>query len=254
MYCRSITGLEVTNTDLTESGQVDLTEPDDSVLPEQQPWTLTDGTEFEAEFINVFGDKAAFKTAKKIQKVPLDQFSKASMTRIELLKPPELAFTFVNNKDQKLFPAGIRHQTQRPPEHRCHYGIKIKQTSMGIYKHPLQFELFVLGHERLGDKFILLDRLEGSFALTKKNKRQVEFRSEREVVLQNYAVQNDIRGEKYYGYLVVVTDRRGETVGVGSSNDWIFENLENLRLRQVNSFMDKTCTRTFPTRPKARSY
>jgi len=61
-------------------------------------------------------------------------------------------------------------------------------------------------------------------------------------------------GEEYSGFLIIVTDARGEMISVKSSNNWLVENLENLKKLSVGNFMDKTCTRTFPSRPKSTIY
>jgi len=35
-----------------------------------------------------------------------------------------------------------------------------------------------------------------------------------------------------------------------TSNQWLADNLENLKNLKVGNYMDKDCKRTFPTRPK----
>ena len=221
------------------------------VVPaELQLWTLEDGTTFEAELVSVFSSEAAFKNARgKVRKVPLDRFSEDARTRIELESPPRLSFEFMKGRDGTVFPQGISELTQRPPEVRCHYGMRIKQASSGNYNHELYLELFVVGRERLGDKYILLDHQNTAFFMTRESKKEFEFRSEREVVLRNFMVAGSVRGEKYHGYLAVVKDARGEIVAVDASHDWLNENIENLRKRYVGNYMDDTCTRVFPTRP-----
>ncbi|VGO18835.1 hypothetical protein [Pontiella sulfatireligans] len=221
----------------------------------QHAWQLNDGETFESEFVKVLGREALFRGADgRNVKVPLDQFSPESRRLIELEKPPELEFSFVNISDKKIFPAGINEKTQRPAEMRCLYGVKIKQRSAGKYNYELKLELFVIGQERLGDKYILLDSNEADFLLPEENGRRFEFRSDREVVLQNYTDNDDIRGEKYYGFLAIVTDERGEEVGMRASHDWLYENIGNLRNLSINNYMDDACLRTFPTRPKSTRY
>jgi hypothetical protein len=217
-------------------------------------WNLKDGTTFEAELVTVMSDKAVFKTVKrKVVKLPLDQFSDESLLRIELEMPPKLDIEFINSRSKVNFPAGASDAATRPPEVRAHYGVRIKQTNVGNYDHELNVELFAIGIERLGDKYILLDRQSTPFTLTAENKKTFEFRSERGVVLRNFLAgagqSKTPRGERYYGYLAVVKDVRGETIAVGASHDWLFENIENLSKRTVGNYMDETCARVFPTRP-----
>ncbi|MDF7807982.1 hypothetical protein P4E94_11075 [Pontiellaceae bacterium B12219] len=221
-----------------------------SVCAQQQTWTLADGTSFEGEVVKIFSKDVAFKNAKgTIKKIPLDRFSQESLTRIELEHPPTLSFNLIKDLEKVNFPSGIRDDTQRPAERRGYYGVRIKQTSAGAYNHELFLELYIIGSERYGDKLILLDRQEASFFLTEENNREFEFRSEHKVVLQNYLIFNDPRGEDYFGYLVVVKDSRGETIAYDTSHNFLFENIDNLRERYIWNFMDKNCVRVFPTRP-----
>jgi hypothetical protein len=219
------------------------------VSAEPQTWTLADGTTFEAEFLTVFSSKATFKNLQgKVQKISMDRLSEASRIRIELATPPALDLDIIKVRDNKIFPMGMNAATQRPSEQRCHYGIRIKQTSSNAYKHELFLELFVMGSElKQGRKFILLDQKTTSFFLTEENKRVLELRGDREVVLRNYNY-----GEKYYGYIAIVKDTRGEIVAMRATHDWLFECRENLRERYVGNFIDKTGIRVFPTRPPFR--
>lgn len=220
------------------------------VRAEPQVWTLVDGTDFEAELVSVYPTVAVFKTDRgKILKIPLERFSKEERTHIELEKPPKLSIDLIKDRNSMTFVAGMASHTTRPPEVHCHYGIRIKQTSPGNYNHELQVEYFVIGVERLGDRFILLDRQKTPFFLTKTNKRKFESRSAHTVRLRNFTVFKSVRGERYYGFLAIVKDVRGEIIAVRSSHDWILENLENLTERYVNNYMDDTCTRVYPTRP-----
>ncbi|MCK5850469.1 MAG: hypothetical protein KAH23_06095, partial [Kiritimatiellae bacterium] len=107
-----------------------------------------------------------------------------------------------------------------------------------------------------GDRYILLDRQQSSFNPADENQRLYEFRSKRTVALTHYRVfgiETDC-GVKYAGYLVTVKDARGETIAEKSSSKWLLENLENLKKLSIGNYMDKTCTRTFPTQPKASLY
>jgi hypothetical protein len=118
----------------------------------------------------------------------------------------------------------------------------------------LQVEVFAIGAEVGGDKYILLDRQKHRFTPAKENQRSGKFSGET-VVLTDYQVGNDTwgrqhRGQKYASYLVVVTDSRGKIIAHETPKKWLFENLKNLREIPVGRYFDKTCTRVGPTRPK----
>jgi hypothetical protein len=131
----------------------------------------------------------------------------------------------------------------------------MKQISARPYNHELRVEYFAIGAERktYGDKFILLDRGESSFTPTTANQRSHEFKG-KEVEVMEYLYDDDYRGRKYDGYIVTVTDVRGEIIAHSETSAWLFENLENLKKLPVGAYFDKTCTRTFPTRPKSTRY
>ncbi len=74
--------------------------------------------------------------------------------------------------------------------------------------------------------------------------------SQREVVFQNYLYDGvQKRGRKYYGYLILLKDIQGTVIAMETSHDWLQEHLNTLKERGVGNYMDKTCTRVFPTRP-----
>jgi hypothetical protein len=121
--------------------------------------------------------------------------------------------------------------------------------SAGDYDHELKVEIFSVGQERLGQKYILLDRQVTSFTATRENDRSHEFKSDREVTLFNYEVSGEPRGETYAAHLITITDPRGEIIGVATGSDWLYENLDNLRELKPGNYMNKKCERVFPTQP-----
>ena len=218
-------------------------------------WSLNDGQVFEADFVKVIARQAVVKNAKgKVIKIPLEALSSEDRSFVELSDPPELDINFTKKNRQKTFVMESHDADNiRPPEVRSHYGVRLKQTSAGSYNHALKVELFAIGQERLGQKYILLDRQTTSFVPTKDNQRSHEFRSEREVVLENYEVDAEPRGETYSTYLITVTDERGEIIAF-SGADWLYENLDSLKTLYPGCYMDKQCNRLFPTQPPRTVY
>jgi len=220
-------------------------------------WTMTDGRTLEAEFINTYGGKVVLKTAKgKMLKIPEERLSAEDIEYAELARPPTIDVNFLNNFRQKDYSGGLYDfaYMDRPPEQWGHFGVQLKQTSAGEYNHELQVEMFVVGSQRGGDQHVLLDRQQFSFNPAQQSQRFCEFRSDRKVVLHNFTMPWYFSvpfGEKYAGYLVTIKDARGEMIAVESPKKWLAENLENLRKLSIGNYMDKTCTRTFPSRAKS---
>ncbi len=216
-----------------------------------QAWTLTNGEVVEGELVNFFGDNVSLKTREgRTLQIPFLRFTEEDRTRLELENPPKLDISLTSVSEKKNFPAGPRPETQRPPEQRVHYGVTVKQTSTGSYHHELTLDMFIIGQERLGDRFLLLDHQQAPFRLDAQNRRIFDFRSNREVGLKNFTISGFTRGEKYFGYLAIVTDARGKIVAAGYSHEWLWNNVEELKMRGIGNFMDESCKRVFPTRPK----
>jgi len=222
-----------------------LPEPEVSGKPEMRIWTLAGDRTVEAKFMTVIGGKAVLKNAAgKVKKIPLDQLSAEDREYTELASPPVFNINFSRKERQEIFSG----RYPRASETRGSYGVRFKQTSPGFYNHELQAEMFVIGQQnsRLTGKYILYDRQKTAFTPTRENQRSHEFYSNKEVVMSGGLRQ----GSKYQGYLVTLTDARGETVAVEASHKWLAKNLENLRNLKVGNYMDKDCRRVFPTRPK----
>ena len=221
---------------------------------ELRKWTMVDGSSFEAEYVIIMGGKANLRLPSgEIVKLAPDQLAAEDRLYLELENPPEFRIEFVRDRNQKVFDlmSGQPDYTLRPPEYQCHYGVKLKQRDTFAYTQELYFEFFALGLEWAGAGLILLDhQVTDPFLLTRENGWAYKFMSQREVVLQNYLYDGvQKRGRKYYGYLILLKDIQGTVIAMETSHDWLHEHLNTLKERGVGNYMDKTCTRVFPTRP-----
>ena len=66
--------------------------------------------------------------------------------------------------------------------------------------------------------------------------------------------QQSVFPERYSGYVVVITDERGEIIQHAESSKWLFENLDNLRKLSVGSYMNKNCEHASPVGPSSYYY
>ncbi len=223
---------------------------------EMRTWYFADGRTVDAEFVRVLFDKLVLRNADGEEwSIPRTEFKLSDADRefLELAEPPKLDLMFRKSIERKNF-SKVRGAESRPPEQVGSFGVKIEQKSTGDYNHPLSVECFVLGQEIRGERYLLLDRFSESFMLTKENKRKVEFYSDRLVRLTDLWDGSEAytrRGEQYYGFIITVTDKRGELIAVDASNKWVEENLETLKERYVGNYMDDCCVRTYPTRPES---
>jgi len=223
---------------------------------EVETWSLEDGTTFEAELTQVLFNNALFEDGEgKTSKIPIDELSEESRSRAELLNPPRLDISLSKDFNTVVFPSGITEQSTRLPEVRAYHGFSVKQVSAGAYDHVLEFEMYIIGKELNGPNKILLDKQKGTFVLNEENGRRFKFWSKRQVVYQDWGGSGiDARGEKYYGFLIIIRDERGEVVAVDTAHKWLYENYDNLKQRYAINFLNDKCERVYPTLRRSGSY
>lgn len=226
-----------------------------AVFAEARLWTLLDGQSFEGTYIVTVGTDYVLKSPKGKQiKVPANTFSEKDRIFVELSNPPKLKIDFIKDLKQITFAKGWYGEFPREPEQHGNFGFRVKQTSSGAYGHDLRAEFYAVGKQlnRSDAKCFLLDRGEVFFQLTEESKRTFEFRSDRQVRLQNWALGHGVGiGEVYYAYVIVITDERGAIVAIEASRSWLETNIENLRKLKVGNYFDDDCIRCFPARSKS---
>lgn len=210
-------------------------------------WTLQDGRTVEAGFVSLIGGEVSLKNEKgKLIRISADALSAEDRKYIQLEMPPRLDINFSKTTTQRIFPES---HSDLPQSYYFEFETSIKRVSTKPYDYELVAEFFAIGDEIDGNKHILLDYQRRPFMLTDENNRSFSFSGNR-VELVDYTVGAQRRGEKYGGFLVVVTDVRGEVIAYKASSEEYYENLDNLRNLPVGKYFDRTGTRVFPTPPK----
>lgn len=218
-------------------------------------WTWMDGTEVEARLLTMMGGKAVLQDAHgRRSDISLTELSPEDRLYIELSNPPKLSLSFRRKTQQKHF--STRFNTTLLPEIQINtFGVRVQQLSSGKYPHELQVEFFAIGRERAGKRFILLDHQTETFVLTEANERAYACWGT-SMELDKYEIYyiDRPRGKKYVGHLILVTDLRGEVIASQVSQPWLLTYVSPLRELPLGAYMDETCTRTFPTRPRPCRY
>jgi len=229
-------------------------------MAELRTWNFKTGETIEAEYIKTMLDNYVIKDANgKEYTIPIAKFNLSAEDKefLALENPPKLELEIRKSILRKNFTM-IRGSEDRPPEQRGEFGVIIKQKSPGDYPYPLTVDVYVFGEEIKGDRYILLDRFSSPFTLKEKNKSVFEFYSNRTVRMTDmwdapfaglYCFTR--RGEQYFGFLIVVKDKRGKVIAIDASNDWMPGHLATLEERRIGNYMDQTFQRTYPTRPKS---
>ncbi len=190
-------------------------------------------------------------TRGKQVKIPAVEISPDDLRFIALSNPPKFNISFSKQSGQRILQSSPFSNREVPRIFDWTFGAKLKQTSARAYNYPLTVEYYAIGEQYLDDdKFILFDRQTSTFTPTRENERSHSFRGENTVETMNYSLHDNTMGKKYMGYLITVTDMRGEIIQYAASNDWLYENLEDLKKIPTGRYFDKMGTRVHPTGPK----
>lgn len=217
-------------------------------------WNLKSGKTYTAEFVSLVGDKVFLENDKgKQAKISLSDFSISDQEYISLSKPPSFSTTFVKSSSVRFVETTPYLEEDPPRINDFIFSAKIKKTDTKEYNHEVTVEFFAIAKELIGDKFILVDRQKSSFIPTKENDFSHTF-SGPQIEFMEYVYDGDRRGKEYAGNLVVIYDKFGRVIDYQTSNQWLYDHMDNLKKIPIGRFFDKTCQRVIPTSPKAQRY
>jgi hypothetical protein len=241
--------------DEVETVDESIEEPQLAEVSPFRLWTFTNGKTLEGKFVSMIGDKVVISNVTgKQKKIPKELMTPEGMDFIELSNPPEFNVDFRALSKQRQIDSrtGV---SEVPTALQWNFGVKLKQTGSGSYSRELKVEYFAIGQQILDrSKFTLLGRGSDFFTPGDENERSHTFLSDNYVELYEYNMDSQARGKKKYGYLITITDERGEIIQHQASNKWLWENYDSLKNIPIGAFMDKSCARVYPTGPKATRY
>ena len=220
-------------------------------------WTADNGQTLEAKFVNFIGENVILEDSNgKQRRIPLNRFSVDDRDYIELAHLLKFEVNFIwesiEQNEKELGDRSWMVEDNNLPDFYEHvFRIELKQTSSKNCNRDLQIEFYVIADERKGNKAFLLDRQQASFV---PSKSYAQAFSTKTVSIPTDDLYDDARDEDSFGYLVVLSDKRGRVVQHATSDEWLFNKLGNLRRIPVGAYMDKTCTRTLPSGLSPRKY
>ena len=229
-------------------------EPNERIsLSASRDWLLTDGRSMNARFITRVGPNAVLETARGHQvRIPLEELSGQDIRVIQLASPPTLDINFSKTTTKRKF--GPTHKGEEPPVRGSFYtfATSIKKTSLHPYDQKLTAEYFAIGDEIGGNKRILLEYRKEEFTMTEEDGFTFEFSGE-PVELLSYTVNNENRGQRYGGYLAVITDSMGNVIAHRASSKNLFEHVGNPQKLKPGWYFDEECRPCMPTPPRAQT-
>ncbi len=214
---------------------------------------MIDGRDVEAAYAAQVGTKILLKSAQGKQlEVQFDQFSDEDKEYLMLANPPRLDSTFVKQSEQITYPVSPDSSTAQPRSFDWTFGVKLKQISPRAYDKALKLDFTVIGTQEADEnKFYIIDRASSEFSLTDENGRSFTHKCDTPSRTTSYVLNSQTYGRKFKGYVLTVTDQRGEVIYHAASSEWFFEKLEQLNQLPLGAFFDDTGNRVYPTGPKA---
>jgi hypothetical protein len=186
-----------------------------SAFAETRTWTDTKGKTIEAEQVMLLNNQVLLRLADGREiKVSLDTLGKEDRELAMLNQPPSLevkvsAKTSRTNSSLREAGPASRVQVQ---EESIGVNVSIRKQSTTPYEAELTAELYVIGERDNG--YVVLNKTESKFAFTKGGDSEYGF-SSKPVTVEKVADRGP--GAEYKGYLLVVTDSRGEILEVKSN-------------------------------------
>ena len=217
------------------------------------PRSVIGSKSIEAEFLTLVSGQALLKNSKGRQvKVPLDELSPEDRIYIDLANPPEFDIKFSKTSEQVM----------PPPQSPLNGGVRpyqmfdfvfeagVRKKGTRTYNHELTVDYFAFAEEIDGHNYKLVDRQSNSFVPSLENKGTCSISGEK-IRLGQVAVRDSapLRGAKYGGFLVTITDKQGRIIQYKTSHEWMYDQLEKLKKIPVGKHFDKEINRTGPPRP-----
>lgn len=217
---------------------------------EMRAWNFKNGRTLEAEFMAVTGDQVSLKSLRgKIKKIPQGEFGAEDLLYIELQEPPKLDLDLGKSAKQQTYLGSYNGGGDIPSKDIYTFTAKVKQVSGKAYSHPLTLEFFTIGEENNGDKNILYSYQKESFTLAEGSGSTFTISTD-EIGVVAYISNGQRCGETYKGYMMIITDERGEIIASKSTRDDWLRIAGTLRKLPVSRTFDPaTGERCFPTQP-----
>ena len=235
-----------------------------SGFAEMRTWVDREGNEYKAEFIRELFDKLTLRDEQgKEFRVAVEDLEENDQLYLRTQVPPRIEINFSENS------TWIPYETIEPAmptsyikTQRVAPVIKLKKISRRPFTSSLKLELFLVATERDGENYVLLSHSEFKVLFGRGLNDEQVFRAKPVDVVNFQAVDHTTRrGEDYHGYVLVLSNVKGEASIIQSDiGDWIedpdvIQNLRDLAVKGAASLysrhFDKTGSKTdVPRQPR----
>ncbi len=198
-----------------------------SALAEVRIWKDRASNEYEAEFVRELFDKITLRDVDgKEHQVGVEELSDHDQKYIRVMVPPVMEIEFHRNFHIKPKPVELSDDDNDTVT--ILWGdVRITKISNRPFTSGLHAELFLIAKEVAGENYVLIDRTESDFLLEEDKAHQFKTKGGEIRIYTEYTRER--RGEEYLGYLVAISDARGNIVQIKTNMDWLTDKVENLR-------------------------
>lgn len=196
---------------------------------EPRIWTDNKGRKYEAAFVREMFDKVTLQDARgKEIRLAVDDLSENDQRYLRVMIPPELEITFSKKTELKPKPWEL-YDSDHDTTFLISATVEVIKKSRRPFTSRLTAEVFLIAKQYEGNKYLLLSKTDSSFLLNDDNDGRQVIKTDRVPVTTFEEYNRERRGWDYLGYLVAVSDARGNIVKVSTDIDWLADKTENLR-------------------------
>ncbi len=195
-------------------------------------WKDKSGNSYEAEYVRELFDKVTLRTTDgKEIRIAIEELSELDQRYLRVMVPPRFSIQFRKKSEVK----------EKPPELWATKDITtviggvltIHKESKRLFTSGMTAEIFLIAEELDGDNYVLLSKTKSHFLLVEQNDNMFVLKTHLVEPRRYWDDSELLRGEEYTGYLVVVSDARGNILQTKTDipRGWIEqpEVIENLR-------------------------
>lgn len=196
---------------------------------EFRTWVDKKGNKYEASFVREMFDKVTLQDAQgKETRLAVDDLSEHDQLYLRVMVPPEIGIKFSKKTEPAPKPWEL-YDLDNDASFLVSATVEIFKKSKRPFTSRLSAELFLIAKQYEGDKYLLLSKTESSFLLNDGNNNVQIIKADPVQVSVFTEYNEDRRGWEYLGYLIAVSDARGNIVQVSTDINWLSDKVENLR-------------------------
>jgi hypothetical protein len=222
-----------------------------SCVAEMRYWHDRDGKEYYGEFSKeVFGNVYLRGTDGKVFPVAATNLVDSDMDAIRQLRPPKIKVKFTRELlEVNDYPPEYDPDTWNDIEIDVTGTVEVHKLSKLPYTGMLRGELYLIAQEVATDDYRLFGKK--GFAVTFPSPEDNVFTTSLTRMLRTYDSDDETRGARYKGYVVVIESSEGEPLVFATNLSWMkADKLEALRKIPCPGFMDDECNKRSVPRPK----